>query len=436
MEESTKSWTWKILLTIIALLLILISFIWPERGWSARVERDLVLLYDFTETKGTAIYDKVELYPVVDCVIQDASKVEWLNPGLRIKEGTLAKSSSDLTKLNKDAFFDKGITIEVWIKPLDNTQSGPARIVTWSQDSGNRNFTLGQAKHYYQQRFRTSQTNSNGSDIALQTPATSIADPTVLQHIVYTRSETGLATFYIDGGKVQAMEIPGSNSTWNTGYAFGLFNETNYPTDVRTWLGDIFLVGIYADDLTEAEVKQNYDAGVPESIEAWTITFAWDANSEPDLAGYKIYYGKTSRYDPSHPNPEEKAKALAEEKCKSITDKLSTRYKECYDSWAYDCVCKKWGESPDPKVCLDIDSEGDWLCDPQVYKYEDVVDVKNVTEYTLKVPTEGKYYFAATAYDEDNNESIFSEELDHTKDTVAPGSPVKIKVEEKIEPSK
>lgn len=31
-----------------------------------------------------------------------------------------------------------------------------------------------------------------------------------------------------------------------------------------------------------------------------TVTLAWDANSEPDLAGYKVYWGRTSRrYDNS-----------------------------------------------------------------------------------------------------------------------------------------
>lgn len=73
---------------------------------------------------------------------------------------------------------------------------------------------------------------------------------------------------------------------------------------------------------------------------AGTVTLAWDANTEPDLAGYNIYYGETS---------------------------------------------------------------GD---------YTDSIDVKNVTEYTIRDLVPGKrYFFAATAYDEDDNESAYSEEL-------------------------
>ncbi|MGD9323867.1 MAG: fibronectin type III domain-containing protein, partial [Desulfobacterales bacterium] len=73
------------------------------------------------------------------------------------------------------------------------------------------------------------------------------------------------------------------------------------------------------------------------------ITLAWDANTEPDLAGYNIYFGTTSR------------------------------------------------------------------------DYSEPINVGDVTEVTLTGFDEGgTYYFAATAYDEDDNESAYSEELVHT----------------------
>ena len=73
------------------------------------------------------------------------------------------------------------------------------------------------------------------------------------------------------------------------------------------------------------------------------ITLAWDANTEPDLAGYNIYFGTASR------------------------------------------------------------------------DYSDPIDVGDVTEVTLTgFDDGGTYYFAATAYDEDDNESAYSEELVHT----------------------
>lgn len=73
------------------------------------------------------------------------------------------------------------------------------------------------------------------------------------------------------------------------------------------------------------------------------VSLVWDANSEPDLAGYNIYYGAAS---------------------------------------------------------------GD---------YSDSLDVGDVTEFTVTgLNHGGTYYFAATAYDRDGNESAYSEELVHT----------------------
>jgi hypothetical protein len=73
------------------------------------------------------------------------------------------------------------------------------------------------------------------------------------------------------------------------------------------------------------------------------IAVAWDENSEPDIAGYKIYYGTTSG------------------------------------------------------------------------NYQYSVDVRNNTSCLISGLTEGTtYYLAATAYDTNNDESSFSEELVHT----------------------
>ena len=78
-----------------------------------------------------------------------------------------------------------------------------------------------------------------------------------------------------------------------------------------------------------------------------TVTLAWDANTETDLDGYKIYYGKVSRTVSSN--------------------------------------------------------------------YSNSIDVGNTTQYTLtELEDDATYYLAATAYDQDENESVYSVELVHT----------------------
>jgi hypothetical protein len=62
-----------------------------------------------------------------------------------------------------------------------------------------------------------------------------------------------------------------------------------------------------------------------------------------------------------------------------------------------------------------------------LFGYDHMVDVKNVTEHTLTGLEEGKkYYVAATAYDDDQNESAYSDEIMHTF-SVDPAAPINLK---------
>jgi len=326
------------------------------------VTRNLVVKYDFLHTSGDVISDMVRNPYGLDLRIPDTSKVEWLSPGLRVLSPVLVKTNQARSKLEAAPFFTDGTTIEAWLKPANNTQGGPARIITFSTDSGNRNFTLGQSATQYVMRFRTSDNPGNGTNPDTRTPIDYIDAVPTLQHVVYTRDTSGAAKLYVDRMLVTTEAIPGDGSNWDNTYDFGLFNETNYPTDDRTWLGDIFLVRIYSTVLTAAEVVQNFNAGPPKIstlVGTGEITLAWDANTEPDLAGYNIYYGKSSR---------------------DYIDVIDVAKVE----WGADCT----------------------PYDP--FKVE-------CCEITLTGFTAGEtYYFAATAYDDDENESGYSEELNHT----------------------
>lgn len=91
---------------------------------------------------------------------------------------------------------------------------------------------------------------------------------------------------------------------------------------------------------------------------AGSATVSWNANTESDLAGYRIYYGTSPR------------------------------------------------TGTDPKVCT--------LCG-----YSTKIDVGKVTTYTLTgLNGTGTYYFSVTAYDTSNNESTFSSEVSKPMSTL------------------
>ena len=110
---------------------------------------------------------------------------------------------------------------------------------------------------------------------------------------------------------------------------------------------------------TELDTLSKSSAG--DGFYLWT---EWDANTEVDLKGYKIYYGRASR-DYIY-----------------AVDVPSTKV-----GWSEECSA---GGEYDPfkLVCCEFR-----------------VDIASTSP--------GVYYFAATAYDEDGNESAYSEELTH-----------------------
>ena len=91
------------------------------------------------------------------------------------------------------------------------------------------------------------------------------------------------------------------------------------------------------------------------------VIFKWDANTEPDLAGYNLYQSNTSNG-------------------------------QVLGVGAIKMTCAP----AEPKTC---------------------------TQYTHKGLLDGTYYWKATAFDLDGNESGFSDEVSLTIDTKAPGAP-------------
>ena len=122
-----------------------------------------IVLYDFHRGQGETVEDVSGVGEPLNAKIGNTAAVRWLpSGGLGINDPVLIASVEPAAKITNAVRKTHEITIEAWIKPDSATQTGPARIVTVSKDSHQRNFTLGQKGGVYDMRFRTTSTSLNG----------------------------------------------------------------------------------------------------------------------------------------------------------------------------------------------------------------------------------------------------------------------------------
>jgi PKD repeat protein len=226
-----------------------------------RVTAGQQVLYTFEEGSGSTVQDVSGVSAALNLSIENPAAVSWMAGGLVVNGSTLIASAGAATKVIDNAKASNEITLEAWLKPATTEQDGPARIVALSQDSSNRNFTLGQGlwgsqpSDLYDVRLRTTTTDSNGRP-SLTTSAGTLS--TQLNHVVYTHNASGVTKIYIDGVEQVGGTVAGDLSNWNSSYRLGLANEL---TGDRPWLGELHLVAIYDRALSQAEVSQNFVAG-------------------------------------------------------------------------------------------------------------------------------------------------------------------------------
>ena len=100
-------------------------------------------LYTFEEGKGNSVIDVSGVGKPLNLTISDESAISWIPGGLAIDASVILASSDSAAKIIDPSYESHQITIEAWIKPANMTQSGPARIISLSEDTESRNFMLG-----------------------------------------------------------------------------------------------------------------------------------------------------------------------------------------------------------------------------------------------------------------------------------------------------
>jgi len=104
-----------------------------------------------------------------------------------------------------DTLVDRSqLTLVVWMQPDNLEQSGPARIITYSQNPSGRNFTLGQIGNTLTFRLRTPASGLNGMNPALYTGPVLALNKTSFVAAVYDGRTSRL---YVDGKQVAQADL-------------------------------------------------------------------------------------------------------------------------------------------------------------------------------------------------------------------------------------
>lgn len=141
-------------------------------------------------------------------------------------------------------------TLEALVQSRRAPQNGPARIVSFSRDSGNRNFTLGQERDRFVLRLRTTRNAPNAVNPQLDLGPVDLERPV---HLAFTY-EPGVLTVYRDGEKFAAhATLQGNLSNWEPmALLFGDELDGN-----RDWAGTVEGVALYNRVLSGEEVADH-----------------------------------------------------------------------------------------------------------------------------------------------------------------------------------
>lgn len=159
-------------------------------------------------------------------------------------------------------------TVSLRFTPANTHQKGPARILTISRGTGERNLTIGQEGDRFEVRLRAEGTGRNG-DIDWQTKAgTAHTRPT---HLLLVREKSGRTRLYLDGREAASRDLPGDLGNWSGDHRLVFGNETDGK---RPWLGTLHEAAVFDRALTPGKL--------PETLPEWRRV---DLTSLPSRGG-------------------------------------------------------------------------------------------------------------------------------------------------------
>jgi cytochrome c553 len=225
----------------------------------SRYDANVIAMYMFETGQGSTAYDTSGVTPEAD--LELSGNVTWVGGwGIEIGQGGKAQASTSASAKLASMIQGTGeYTFEAWVAPANVTQTA-AYVVSYSGSNTTRDATLGQAAMQYTAMTRSSVTNTNGTP-ALTTTTTNGAAQASLQHVVLTYDPINGQKIYVNGvwtGDADPSK-GGSLANWDSTFALVAGNEV---TGQRQWQGVIKFLAIHNRALTQAQIQQNFAAGV------------------------------------------------------------------------------------------------------------------------------------------------------------------------------
>src|ERR1700691_191958 len=226
-----------------------------------RFDADTIAKYEFQTGTGYTAYDTSGIDPAADLSI--TGNVTWAGGwGITVGAGGKAQANTAASSKLYTLIQATGeFSIEAWVAPA-LVAANNSYMVSYSGGDTTRNFTLAQTNQDYDFMLRSSNSDLNGMP-QLQTLDAAMVLQASLQHVVMTYDPINGRQIYVNGvnQNVPDPQKGGTISNWDSSFALVLGNEVSGDD---SWQGLIKFVALHSRALTDAQVLQNYNAGVGE----------------------------------------------------------------------------------------------------------------------------------------------------------------------------
>ena len=220
----------------------------------------LIAYYPLTEGTGNTAYDQSKFADSLDLNLFGGA--EWLEgeQGIRFHGNTSKlKTDGPATKLYESISETGEFSVEIWARATNPFQDGPARLISYSGGTSERNFTLGHGVNGNPAPdlvFRTRTTGDGNNNGVPEIVAKGIITDEISHFVATFNGDT--VDIFRDGKWVHTESHSGTLENWDPSYPLHLGNELGAS---RGWSGEIYQVAIYDRALEIHEIEAHFQSG-------------------------------------------------------------------------------------------------------------------------------------------------------------------------------